>query len=139
MRRAAVSPLFAKTAVYKAADLIQGHAERLCDRIKQQSDDRGCADLKVLLGAYGNDVITAYLFGGTKSASGMLGDYAAAEGWERTTSSVAGFTPLVKQFPWLISYVKFLPRSLLALISADMTSIIRLDDVSRMNLRVGRD
>lgn len=101
-------------------------AELLCDNIRDQLQNSQVAELRLNFAAFTTDVVCGYVFDGSL---GLLKDSRRALEWKRTISAVAALTPLIKQFPWIISLVKKVPISLLRAVVPDLARIVELHKV----------
>lgn len=84
-------------------------------------------ELRVKFLAFATDTITRYALG---EPMGLQGNQFRADDWSATIRAVVRITPLVKQFPWIISLALKVPVNVLQLILPDLSRLLRFHGVS---------
>ena len=130
MRRAAIGSYFSKTRIMALEPFVQKRVELLCESLLQQSRDAP-VEVHTLFLAFANDTVCSYAF---DYSMNLLEDPQRARDWRTTISAIAGLTPLIKQFPWLIPVVKRMPRLYLERVVQRLARLLSLQAVSLANL-----
>lgn len=77
--------------------------------------------------AYTTDALGSMSFGGP---FGYQKNEKDAEEWASTIEAVAALTPLIKQFPFLIGLVDYIPLSLIKTVNPTFGRLLSLQNVS---------
>ncbi|KAI2629319.1 putative cytochrome P450 [Hypomontagnella submonticulosa] len=108
IRRAALNPLFSRAAVKQLEPTIHATLERLCGRIDEFAESGRVLDLGLAFAVFAADVISAHCFG---DPFGLLQHPDFAPDWVETVAAPSELGHLVKQCPWLLPLLRWLPRS----------------------------
>ena len=131
MRRASIGSYFSKSHIVALEPLLRKRVELLCDCLLQQSRN-GPVEVHTLVLAFANDTICSYAFDYSMK---LLEDPQRAHNWRLTISAVAGLTPLVKQFLWIMPVAKKLPIYLSEWVVPRLACVLLLQKVSIMEFR----
>ena len=107
--------------------MIYEKVELLCEWLGKQLDQNGIAELRKIFLALTTDVIGSYAL---SRPLHYLEDQQAAADWLKTTNAVMSFTPLQKQFTWIIPTALRLPLGLLKMTSPSLARNVALYWVS---------
>lgn len=126
MRRAAIGSYFSKTRITALEPFVQKRVQLLCESLLQQSRNAP-VEVHTLFLAFANDTVCSYAF---DYSMNLLEDPQRARDWRTTISAIAGLTPLIKQFPWLIPIAKRIPLQLLKELVPSLARLLSLQEVS---------
>ncbi|TVY17339.1 Cytochrome P450 monooxygenase sdnE [Lachnellula arida] len=99
-RRLAISPFFSRKFIINAEKIFKDQVEHLSRNLQSCYQSGNVLDLRVTYLAFTTDTICRLAFGG---ALGLQDDTRGADDWAETMEAVARLTPLIKQFPFLLS------------------------------------
>ena len=117
-RRAPLTPFFSTGAVRNLESIVIGKVDQLTSGIRSQYAECGrILPIGVAFTALTLDVISDYCFG--QSWRCLHAPEFAPE-WKRTMTNIFEPVPVVKQFPWLLSFMTALPSSLVEKMNPDM-------------------
>ena len=122
-RRAAISPLFTKSAIKASETVIYEKAELLCESLGKQLEDNDIAEMRTNFTAWATEVISVLVF---PKPLRLLEDQQAAVDCHLSTKAAMLLTPLQKQFPWLIETALRLPLALAQTMSPDLARSVAL-------------
>jgi hypothetical protein len=83
-------------------------------------------DLRITYLAFTTDTICRLAFGGSLGLQDKVED---AKDWAETMAAVARLTPIIKQFPFLITWVKKIPISILHFFVPALARLLKLHQV----------
>ncbi|KAL2849261.1 cytochrome P450 [Aspergillus pseudoustus] len=125
VRRAALNPLFSRTAIQRMTPQIQGRFEQLCQRLDEICRFPRVVDLGLAFTVFAADVITEYCFGRTLDLVHSP-DFAAD--WVEMVAAPSELGHLVKQCPWIVPMFRRLPRSLVRVIAPGVALLYEIQD-----------
>ena len=106
-RRGAYSGFFSKGRIRELSSVVvQGCADKLCERIAQHSNDGKSVNLMHAWTAYTGDVVTTYCF---PEGYGLLDKPDFAPDYYEFWMSLVGSSHLLKQVPWLFPLMLSFP------------------------------
>ncbi|MCJ1438985.1 hypothetical protein MMC27_008375 [Xylographa pallens] len=105
-RRGAINSFLSKRAITANESVIHERTGRLCEALQNQFDRFGVVELRVNYLAFATDAIFTFTYNGSLD---LLGNLAEATEWKHTIGAIAGLTPLIKQFPWILPLARRLP------------------------------
>ncbi|PQE05659.1 cytochrome P450 protein [Rutstroemia sp. NJR-2017a BBW] len=88
-------------------------------------------DLRVTFLAFTTDTITRYALGESKN---LQKNRTLAVEWSSTIRAVAKMTPLMKQFPWMMTAGLYIPISVLQLLMPEFSRLVQYHKVSLMTV-----
>jgi hypothetical protein len=125
-RRLAISPFFSRKFTKNAETVFQDQVERLSRVLHSSYQSGNVLDLRITYLAFTTDTVCRLAFGGSL---GLQDNTSSAEDWAETMEAVARLTPLIKQFPFLISLVKKVPLPLLSYVVPVLARLLQLHEV----------
>lgn len=126
VRRVALNPLFSRAAVQQLEPTIQATMERLRGRIDEFTESGGVMDLGLAFAVFAADVISAHCFG---DSFGLLQHPEFAPDWVETVAAPSELGHLVKQCPWLLPLLRWLPRSLVRIVLPAVDRLYTIQEV----------
>lgn len=130
MRRSAISGFFSKQAVVVHERLIHEKVEQLCAVFKTYAKEGSPFNIRVPLLAYTTDFYCAHALGETGDMH-LLKDQAKAQKWRESIIGLLHLTPIVRQFPWFLSFAFELPMWLIRRVSSDLALVAQVLLASR--------
>ena len=131
-RRAANSRLHSTAAIASAEVLVRGQVERLSSIFRNAFETGEVLELRTRFLAFTTDTVALYSLGESLE---YLSSRQRSEEWGRTIRAVAGLTPLVKQFPWLIDIVKSIPLAVATrIMPPDLARVSQFHYVSNLSM-----
>ncbi|KAL3470713.1 cytochrome P450 [Aspergillus californicus] len=109
-RRMANASMFNKQSILSAEDLIKQHIDELAGVFASYVGTDSTFNLQTVFLAYTTDVLYHYMF---DTDAGYQRRPGAAQQWRHSMDAVAEATPLLKQFPSLLSRLSLVPRPVL--------------------------
>ncbi|KAL9042704.1 MAG: hypothetical protein Q9180_000406 [Flavoplaca navasiana] len=128
-RRAALGPFYSKAAVIPAEDVLYDKLDKLCQLLKKKAVENSVVELRQTSLALTTDALSHHTF---HQSSDLLSNEQAAAEWLRTVKAIAGLTPLVKQYTWIIPLALKLPLAPLRAIVPDLARIVALRKITRL-------
>ncbi|KAI3549882.1 cytochrome P450 [Colletotrichum filicis] len=125
MRRSAISGFFSKQSVVVHEGLIHEKVEQLCEVFKNYAREGNPFNIRVPLLAYTTDFYCALALGKTGDMH-LLRDQVKAQKWRASIIGLLHFTPIVRQFPWFLSFAFGLPMWLIRRVSSDLTLVTQI-------------
>ncbi|KAI4251245.1 MAG: hypothetical protein LQ352_004970 [Teloschistes flavicans] len=122
-RRAALGPFFSKAAVAASEDIIYDKAELLNNYLSKKAATGDIVELRQTFLALTTDALSRHTL---DRSSDLIRSEQAASEWLRTIKAIAGLTPLVKQFTWIIPIALKLPLAPLRAVVPDLARIVAL-------------
>ena len=107
--------------------MIQEEVALLCRNIDKHHKSHEELELHGILLACTTDIVSRFTL--AKSA-GLQSDSAKSLDWHRTITAVARITPLVKQFPWTLDLIEYVPQPILRLVVPNLARLLHLHKVS---------
>ncbi|CAO1606115.1 hypothetical protein XANCAGTX0491_009615 [Xanthoria calcicola] len=137
-RRAALGPFFSKAAVATSEEIIYAKVNTLSRLLKEKAATGGIIELRQTFLALTTDTLSRHTF---DRSSDLLSNEQAAAEWLRTVKSIAGLTPLVKQYTWIIPLALKSPLAPLRAIVPDLARIValRLDLYQQAGMAIDDD
>ena len=111
--------------------MLRGQVERLSDIFQYHLETNETVELRTAFIAFTSDTVALHFLG---QSLGLQDDRQHANEWNRAIRAVAKYTPLIKQFTWLIHAAESLPRGLVGAVFSDLSKILHLRRVSRLEL-----
>lgn len=132
-RRAALDPYFSQRAVIKIQDSLQQLVDRMCERMHDKIAQDDPIPLFYAYRSLTIDLISEYVFG-------ERFDLLEREDWGKSFyhafRCVMEVTPLMRQFPFLLTFFMAMPRWMVGIIDRRMLEIIDLNtDVNAATTR----
>ncbi|KAF4955747.1 hypothetical protein FGADI_4318 [Fusarium gaditjirri] len=125
IRRAALNPLFSRTAIKQLEPMIKCQMHELRRRLDSFCESGMVLDLGLAFTVFAADVISAYCFG---EPFGLLQDPDFAPEWVETVAAPSELGHLIKQFPWALGLFRWAPRSLLGVISPAIARLYTIQE-----------
>ena len=129
-RRAVLNPFFSKRSVTKFSSSISSAVEQLCVRLQGFQNTGQPINLKVAFGALTLDIISEYSF--ARSSKTLADPDFASETW-KAMFAMAELSMLLKQYPWLSTVAKAMPKWVVAVFNPNMIKSLELREVSNLN------
>ena len=126
-RRVANSVFFSKRAINNAEILINEEVELLCSNLEKQYGEKSVKDLHTVFLAFTSDAVCRFIFGKTLDLQRAS---QKAEDWRRTMGALPQITPLIKQFPWIVTVAMKLPKIILHFAVPHLARLLALHRVS---------
>ncbi|KAF5630183.1 acetyl synthetase [Fusarium sp. NRRL 25303] len=125
IRRAALNPLFSRTAIKQLEPTIKSQIHELRQRLDSFCESGMVLDLGLAFTVFAADVISAYCFG---ELFGLLQDPDFAPEWVETVAAPSELGHLIKQFPWALGLFKWVPKSLIGVISPAIACLYTIQE-----------
>ncbi|KAL5343465.1 cytochrome P450 [Aspergillus crustosus] len=109
VRRAALNPLFSRTAIQRMTPRIQDRLRQLCTRLDAIVISGQNVDLGLAFTVFAADVISEYCFG--RSLDLVHSPDFATE-WVEMVAAPSELGHLIKQCPWIVPFLRYVPRPL---------------------------
>ncbi|KAF2121054.1 cytochrome P450 [Lophiotrema nucula] len=122
-RRAAISPYFSKQSVLQDWKIVDEKVELLCDFFKTKFKDGKEVNIRVPLLAIGTDVFCAHTLG-PRGSMDLLKDWDKAVKWRESIIALLHWTPVVRQFSWVIPLAIELPLGLINTFNPEMGLVV---------------
>ncbi|KAK2589501.1 hypothetical protein QQS21_012822 [Conoideocrella luteorostrata] len=122
-RRAANSALFATKTVTSAQSQVYERVRNLGHALAKHYREGSVLRVHVEVLAFTTDLMTNWILG---ESLGCQTDVAVAEAWYATSQCLPRITPIVKQFPWIVTMALKLPPSLVKMVIPDLASLVSL-------------
>nr|DAD54578.1 TPA_asm: putative tryptophan 6-hydroxylase [Fusarium equiseti] len=132
IRRAALNPLFSRTAIKQLEPTIKCQMHELSRRLDSFCESGMVLDLGLAFTVFAADVISAYCFG---EPFGLLQDPDFAPEWVETVAAPSELGHLIKQFPWALGLFRLLPRSLIGVISPAIVRLYTIQEWMSLNVQ----
>jgi hypothetical protein len=126
-RRNGNSHLFSGRAIASAEPIFQENVHRLSNVFKACFQRKEVIELRLRCLAYTTDTVSQFTLGKT---FGLQQDQRRAEEWLSTVRAVGKFTPTVKQFPWLLDVVRWMPAWVIRCLSPELARLLQTHVVS---------
>ncbi|KAJ5175697.1 uncharacterized protein N7482_001574 [Penicillium canariense] len=127
VRRAALNPIFSKTAIFELQDDINVFIGHLCNRLDGFAVAKKPVNAGLAFACLAGDVISKYCFG---EPFRLLDDPEFAPDWVNTISAPSELSHLIKQFPWLVPLLAKLPLWLVYWISPAFGCLYTIQQVT---------
>ncbi|TGO68998.1 hypothetical protein BELL_0796g00030 [Botrytis elliptica] len=121
-RRAANSHLLSTRAIFDAQPLILDQVRILSDQFERYLNTKEIIDLRVTFLAFTTDTITRYALGESKD---LQENKTLAVDWSATIRAVARITPLMKQFPWMMTVALYIPIDILRFFMPELSRLVQ--------------
>ncbi|KAF7952621.1 uncharacterized protein EAE97_002118 [Botrytis byssoidea] len=121
-RRAANSHLLSTRAISDAQPLILDQVRILSDQFERYLSTKEIIDLRVTFLAFTTDTITRYALGEMKN---LQENKTLAVDWSATIRAVARITPLMKQFPWMMTVALYIPINILRFFMPELFRLVQ--------------
>ncbi|KAI1505577.1 putative flavonoid 3-hydroxylase [Biscogniauxia marginata] len=121
LRRAAINPLYSKSAVAGAAPMIYDHTELLLSLLDQQIARDGYTEMRKNYLAFTTENISVYALG---QSSTLLENETKAFQWRESIKAQAEWTLLARNFSWVTSLVLKMPVVLLEITLPNFSRIV---------------
>ncbi|KAJ0416599.1 hypothetical protein BJY00DRAFT_316716 [Aspergillus carlsbadensis] len=125
IRRAALNPLFSRTAIQRMTPRIQDRLQQLCHRLDDMYSTARVFDLGLAFTVFAADVITEYCFGRTLDLVHSP-DFAAD--WVEMVAAPSELSHLVKQCPWIVPVFRHFPQQMVRLIAPGVALLYEIQD-----------
>ncbi|KAF5543114.1 nonribosomal peptide synthase [Fusarium mexicanum] len=125
VRRTALNPLFSRTAIKQLEPTIKSQMHELRRRLDSFCESGMVLDLGLAFTVFAADVISAYCFG---EPFGLLQHPDFAPDWVETVSAPSELGHLIKQFPWALGLLRWVPHSLIAVISPAIARLYTIQE-----------
>ncbi|KAL0778599.1 hypothetical protein CaCOL14_004857 [Colletotrichum acutatum] len=125
MRRSAISGFFSKQSVVVHEGLIHEKVEQPCEVFKTYATEGNPFDIHVPLLAYAIESYCAHALGETGDMH-LLKDQAKVQKWRKSIIGLLHFNPIVRQFPWFLSFAFELLMWLIRPVSSDLALVTRV-------------
>ena len=127
-RRGAISGYFSRQAIYQSQEIIHEKAELLCNLFDATHTSGESMNIRVALLAFSTDVYCAHALGETGEMQ-LLENWDEAVRWRESIVALLHWTPLVKQFPWIIPYAIELPLWVINCFSNELALVVEIYQV----------
>ncbi|KAL3468561.1 cytochrome P450 [Aspergillus heterothallicus] len=131
IRRAALNPLFSRTAIQRMTPRIQDRLQQLCQRLDEMCLFPQVIDLGLAFTVFAADVITEYCFGRTLD---LVHSPNFAADWVEMVAAPSELGHLVKQCPWIVPIFRRVPRSIVRVLAPGVALLYEIQD--RMSLQI---
>ncbi|KAL2868567.1 cytochrome P450 [Aspergillus lucknowensis] len=131
IRRAALNPLFSRTAIQRMTPQIQDRLRQLCHRLDEICFSGSTVDLGLAFTVFAADVITEYCFGRTLN---LVHSPNFAADWVEMVAAPSELGHLVKQCPWILPLLWRVPRAIARVVAPSVALLYEVQD--RMNSQV---
>ena len=125
-RRAAISPLFSKSAASAAVPMIYDHVDLLLKRMDRQIAFDGIAEMRMNYLALATDNVAKY---STGQSRGLLQDEKQAFLWRESVRSLAEWTLVGRHFSWVIPLIFKMPMTFIKAVGPNFARIVGLHEV----------
>ncbi|KAF2871390.1 cytochrome P450 [Massariosphaeria phaeospora] len=132
-RRQAISSYFSKQSVLQDQKIVDDKIELLCDFFRQKLKEGKEVNIRVPLLAVGTDVFCAHTLG-ERGSMDLLRDWDRAVEWRQSIIALLHWTPVVRQFPWVIPFAIDLPVGLINVASKEMGLVVSIFRVQARSL-----
>lgn len=126
LRRAPLNPLFSRSSIRRIEPLIQSTAQQLCRNLDAALQSDACFDLGLAFTVFAADVVSAYCFG---EPFGLLQNAQFAPEWLAIVAAPSELGHLIKQMPWLIGFLRWVPASVGQVINPAFARFYKLQEV----------
>ncbi|KAF2733668.1 cytochrome P450 [Polyplosphaeria fusca] len=124
-RRGAISQYFSKQSVLQDQKIVDAKIELLCDFFRERVEDGREVNIRVPLLAVGTDVFCAHTLG-KRGEMDLLRDWDKAVKWRESIIGLLHWTPIVRQFSWVIPLAIELPLGLINAFSSEMGLVVSI-------------
>ncbi|KAH7320866.1 putative flavonoid 3-hydroxylase [Stachybotrys elegans] len=128
IRRGPVATFYSKVAVDRAESLIYTNARRLGHTIERHISQDGFAEMRLATLAFSTDTLFAYSFD-DKLAWNLLDNDKRAKDWSDTLHAVSEHIPIMRNFPWMMTFAKWSPPWLLQAASPALARMTTLREM----------
>lgn len=109
-----------------AEPLIHERVKQLCEGLHKSHVDGDIVELRIHLLALATDAVSRYIIGESME---LQKEIPRAKEWSDTIIAITGFTPMAKQFPWMIGLSEKFPVSALEKLSPEVGRMARFRQV----------
>ncbi|KAL4880998.1 cytochrome P450 [Aspergillus karnatakaensis] len=125
IRRAALNPLFSRTAIQRMTPRIQDRLRQLCDRLDAICISGQIVDLGLAFTVFAADVISEYCFG--RSLDLVHSPDFAAD-WVEMVAAPSELGHLIKQCPWIVPLLRYVPRPIVRVLAPGVALLYQVQE-----------
>ncbi|KAL8808403.1 MAG: hypothetical protein Q9200_004294 [Gallowayella weberi] len=122
-RRAALSPMFSSRAISKAAEIMKGQVELLCNTFRDHLASGSPLELRTVFTGFTMDTVSLFAMG---KSMGVQNDQSRAKTWVEAIKGISKTTPVAKQFPWLLSLGQKIPLGFIRRMNPAMAEVLQI-------------
>jgi hypothetical protein len=126
VRRAALNPFLSKQTVARLQPMLNFMVEKLCARIEEFRNSGQPMLMRQVYMCLTTDVVTLYTL---NHSWNHLDSPDFSPAWVESMKAMAAAGHLMKQFPWLMTVIRTLPRRAVSAIDPGMVLILEAQDV----------
>ncbi|KAF2180108.1 cytochrome P450 [Zopfia rhizophila CBS 207.26] len=124
-RRAAISGYFSRQSVMQGQWLIKEKIDLLCEVFRSSLRSNQPINIRIPLLAFSTDTFCAHTLG-PRGCMHLLKNPERATEWRNSIIGLLHWTPLVRQFPWVIPFAIELPMWMIKAVSREMALVVRI-------------
>ncbi|KAF2467747.1 cytochrome P450 [Lindgomyces ingoldianus] len=124
-RRAAISGYFSKQSILQDQGIVDEKIELLCDVFSKAKREGKELNIRVPLLALGTDVFCQHTLG-PRGCMDLLKDWDRAATWRASIIALLHWTPVVRQFSWVMPFAVELPMWIIKAISQELALVVSI-------------
>lgn len=101
--------------------MIYDKVDLLCKTLTERLDHNKAVEMRATFLAFTTDTVCQHAF--NKSMDLLLDEQRAVD-WQKTIRALAGGTPLVRQFTWILPVAMMLPLKVLRRVAPDTSRVV---------------
>jgi cytochrome P450 len=129
-RRQAISGYFSKQSILQDQHIVDDKIELLCDFFRERLVDGKEVNIRIPLLALGTDIFCAHMLG-ERGSMDLLRDRNRVVEWRQGIIALLHWTPIVRQFPWIIPYAVELPVNVINFFSTKLGLVVSVFKVRK--------
>jgi cytochrome P450 len=132
LRRAALNPFLSKQTIARLQPMLTFMIEKLCNRIEEFQKSGQPMLIRRMYMCLTTDVVVLYSLGRSWN---YLDSPDLSPLWAETVKEIAAAGHLMKQFPWIFSIIRALPKSVVGAMDPGMLLLLESQEVCTSSLR----